>query len=150
MPGVDRMDTAQPNSRLGARHFLPGIRVLLALDGRRVSRDLLERALPCCRRLTKRLDVVVVQAPLAPTFLLGSLLIRLERHGIDYRLTSAEGGFGDAVLGYLRRFQGIRTVVLDRIEALPSQTLACLQDEGYRLIAMEPGAAGMGRSRMTA
>lgn len=131
-----RPDVAQPYSRRWAQHQQPGFRVLLALDGQELNRDLLDRALECCVKLTERLDVLLVRPPKAPTFLLGGLLMRLERHGVDYRLTSAEGTLGDEVLGYLRRFQGIRTVVLDRHDKLPIQTLAQLLAGDYRLITL--------------
>lgn len=131
-----RPDVAQPYSRRWAQHQQPGFRVLLALDGQELNRDLLDRALECCVKLTERLDVLLVRPPKAPTFLLGGLLMRLERHGVDYRLTSAEGTLGDEVLGYLRRFHGIRTVVLDRHDKLPIQTLAQLLRGDYRLITL--------------
>jgi hypothetical protein len=145
-----RPDVAQPYSRRWAQHQQPGFRVLLALDGQELNRDLLDRALECCVKLTERLDVLLVRPPKAPTFLLGGLLMRLERHGVDYRLTSAEGTLGDEVLGYLRRFHGIRTVVLDRHDKLPIQTLAQLLAGDYRLISLgETDPAPMCRARTT-
>lgn len=128
-----------PCSKLRAKLPYAKFRVLLALDGAGLSRELLNAALPCCLRLTDRVDILVVNPPKATTFLLGGLLTRLERYGVDYRLTSAEGSLADEVVSYLRRFQGIKTVVVDKLwqwEAVMGPALQVLRRDGYRFITL--------------
>ena len=137
MPIAAPVESTQPYSRRWAQHYHPGFRVLLALNGHDLNREILDKAFNCCRNLTDRLDVLVVRPPLAPTFLLGGLLIRLEQSGIDYRLASSEGELGEEVLHYLHRFNGIRTIVLERHEALPERARYVLRGEGYQLISLD-------------
>jgi hypothetical protein len=114
-------------------------RALLALDGRRLSRKALQTTVPCLHRLTDRLDILLVNPSKAPTFLLGGMLTRLERWGIDYRLTSTDGVLWEEVVRYLHRFPGISTVVLDRRgreEGKPGPSVADLQRQGHRVIAL--------------
>ncbi len=153
MPIAVPMDAPRPYSRRWAQHCHPGFRVLLALNGHGLNRDTLNRAFNCCRQLTDRLDVLIVRSTLSPTFLLGGLLLRLEQGGIDYRLASSDGELGDEVLHYLRRFSGIRTIVLERPEALSERARYELRGEGYQLISLEmpvelrqPACAGFGPS----
>lgn len=117
----------------------PKFRMLLALDGAGLNRAVLSAALPCCLRLSDRVDILVVNSPKATTFLLGGLLPQLERYGVDYRLTSTEGAPGDEVVRYLRRFQGIKTVVVDSLrhwEKASGAAMAGLRRDGYRFIAL--------------
>ena len=137
MPIAAPVESTQPYSRRWAQHYHPGFRVLLALNGHDLNREILDKAFNCCRNLTDRLDVLVARPPLAPTFLLGGLLIRLEQSGIDYRLASSEGELGEEVLHYLHRFNGIRTIVLERHEALPERARYVLRGEGYQLISLD-------------
>lgn len=93
-------------------------RALLALDGQRLTQDRQLAALKHCVQSSSRLDILLVNPPKAPTFLLAGLLLRLEHSGIDYRLTSAEGDFGDEIVRYLHRFQGIGLVIVDCLPPL--------------------------------
>lgn len=94
------------------------LRVLLALDGQDVPREVQHAALKCCVHWTRRLDILLVNPVKAPTFLLGGLLLRLEHSGIDYRLDSCEGGFGNEVVRYLQRFPGIGLVIVNAMPAV--------------------------------
>lgn len=86
-------------------------RVLLALDGCALSRELLEAALRRCVHLTSRLDILVVNPPRAPASLLAVLLLKLEHSGVDYRLASAHGDLGGEIARYLRRYGEATSVV---------------------------------------
>jgi nucleotide-binding universal stress UspA family protein len=86
-------------------------RVLLALDGRALTKAGLEAALRTCVHLTSRLDILVVYPPRAPASLLAVLLLKLEHSGVDYRLASAQEDLGVAVERYLKRYRGKLTVV---------------------------------------
>lgn len=114
-------------------------RVLLALDGRALSKSLMAAALRESIRLTDRLDILLLNPPKEPTTLLGILLLRLEHSGIDYRLASIEGRLAEEVDRYLQRFQG-GTVVL--VHSLPSleealgAKLQSLRRQGHRFIGL--------------
>lgn len=116
-------------------------RVLLALEGRRLSRELLTAALKQCIPLTDRLDILLVNPPKEPTTLLGSLLLRLEHSGIDYRLASTDGSLVEEVTRYLHRFQGVTVVLVDSMQPLEEAMGAKLQNlrrNGYRFISLMP------------
>jgi len=98
-------------------------RVLLAVDGRHLSAEFQLDALKCCVQFCNRLDILLLNSPKSPTFLLAGLLLRLEHSGIDYRLTSSEGDLGAEVIRYLQRFQSIGLVIVDGPPALE----LCLQ-----------------------
>ncbi|MBI5330285.1 MAG: hypothetical protein HZB71_06695 [Betaproteobacteria bacterium] len=93
-------------------------RVLLALDGCALSRELLEAALRHCVHLSSRLDILLVNPPRAPASLLAVLLLKLEHSGVDYRLTSTQGDLAGEVARYLRRYRGVTTVVAEGVEPL--------------------------------
>jgi len=121
-------------------------RVLLALDGRHVTAELQLAALKCCIQFSNRLDILLLNPPKPPTFLLGSLLLRLEHSGIDYRMTSGEGDLGAEVLRYLQRFQSIDLVIVDSMSALErcldaQQRMAPYRDE-QRSISLTGSLAG--------
>lgn len=94
------------------------LRVLLALDGQRLTPDTQHVALRCCLHWTHRLDILLINPPQAPTFLLGGLLLRLEHSGIDYRLDSCEGEYGEAVARHLQRHTGIGLVIVNALPAI--------------------------------
>lgn len=94
------------------------LRVLLALDGQSLTPDTQHVALRCCLHWTRRLDILLVNPPQAPTFLLGGLLLRLEHSGIDYRLDSREGDYCEEVTRYLQRHTGIGLVIVNALPAL--------------------------------
>jgi hypothetical protein len=117
-----------------ARHKL---RVLLALDGTRLTPALLMGALAQCARLTDRMDILLVNSPKAPTSLLCGLLLKLEHAGIDYRLDSSEGDLGQQILRYLHRFKGISLILVDSLAPLEQtlgDELARLRQRGCRFL----------------
>jgi hypothetical protein len=118
---------------------LAGRRGLLALDGRHLAPEVLTTAQERCIEVADRLDILLVNPPAAPTSLLQELLINLEQRGIDYRLTSVSGDFGEQIRQYLRRFLGITMVIVDALP-LPSQTWNAAMTElcrrGYHFITL--------------
>jgi hypothetical protein len=88
-------------------------RVLLVLDGQRLTVELQMAALKLCVQWAHRLDILLVNSPKPATFLLGGLLLRLEHSGIDYRLISAEGELGNEATRHLQRNRGIELIVVD-------------------------------------
>jgi len=101
-----------PASRLAKHHCL------LALDGARLTPELLCAAEACCIRMADRVDILLVNPPLMPIALLHTLLIRFEQAGIDYRLTSTVGEVRDQITRHLRRFLGIKQVLVTSFSAL--------------------------------
>lgn len=96
----------------------PNRRVLLALEGRGVSRDVLNTAFAQCVRLTSRLDILVSSPPREPASLLGLLLVKLEHSGVDYRLLHAHGSLAEEVSRYLKRYTNRSTVIVIELDAL--------------------------------
>jgi len=134
-PAPAFMPTARKVASLPFHKF----RVLLALDGSRLTPMVLTAALARCVRMTDRLDILLVNPPEAPTSMLSGLLLRLEHSGIDYRLASSEGDLGEQVLHYLKRFLGITLVLVDRIALLEETigtSLAQLRAKGYRFVSI--------------
>lgn len=114
-------------------------RVLLALDGRALSRPLLTAALKQSIRLTDRLDILLLNPAKEPTSLLGSLLLRLEHSGIDYRLASMEGNLAEEVERYLHRFPGVSVVLVGSLQPLEEalgEKLQRLRRQGHRFIGL--------------
>jgi len=128
-----------PAERQKTRTPYAKFRVLLALDGSRLTPLLLTTALARCVQLTDRLDILLVNPPKAPTSMLRGLLLRLEHSGIDYRLASTEGDLGEHVLNYLNRFMGITQVLVDSLPSLEQSMgarLDELQTKGCRFIPL--------------
>lgn len=128
-----------PASQHKAQRNHTKLGVLLALDGTRLTPELLAAALKQCVQSTDRLDILLVNPPKAPTCLLGSLLLRLEHSGIDYRLTSGDGDLGKEIVHYLKRFQGIALVIVDSLPSLEQALGSILSDlcrSGYRFIGL--------------
>lgn len=96
----------------------PNRRVLLALEGNGVSRDVLNLAFSRCVHLTSRLDIVVVNPPREPAALLGLLLVKLEHSGVDYRLMHAHDTLAAEVSRYLKRYTHRSTVIVIELEGL--------------------------------
>ena len=123
-------------------------RVLLALDGSRLTHMLMTEALAMCVQLTDRLDILLANPPKPPTMLLRGLLLRLEHSGIDYRLASSEGDLGQEVQHYIGRHAGITLVLIEnvqRLEAAMGARLAGLRAKGYRFLSLvaEPQRSGV-------
>jgi len=118
MSQVGVLLASMPRDVTEVRHGHTKLRVLLALDGQQLTRELQIVALKCCVHWTRRLDILLINPPQAPTFLLGGLLLRLEHSGIDYRLDSREGEYGQEVTRYLQRYAGIGLVIVNALPAL--------------------------------
>lgn len=116
-----------------------GLGMLLALDGRCVERLALPVAVQMCGEGTQRLDILVSKPPKAATTLLAGFLMELERHGIDYRLTSTESDLDGELLHYVHRFQYVSMILLDCLEHWEgefSPVLDVLRGEGYRVVSL--------------
>lgn len=120
-------------------HAFRKLRCLLALDGARLTPEVLTAALKQCVQLTDQLDILLVNPPQAPTYMLGGLLLRLEHSGIDYRLVSREGNIGEEMIKYLHRHTSITLIIIDSLPAL-EQTMATnlheLRRNGYRFVSL--------------
>jgi hypothetical protein len=114
-------------------------RVLLALDGFRLSLETLDAAYERCSTMSRRVDVLVANCNTEPTPLLQEFLDRLNQNGIEYRLTMAEYSLASQVLRYTKRFPGIRTVLTNNPGGL-SRGLGPLKEsllaEGYRFFGL--------------
>lgn len=113
--------------------------MLLALDGRCVERLALPVAVQMCRGSSQRLDILITNPPKAATSLLGGFLMELERHGIDYRLTSTERELHEELVHYVHRFRYVSLILLDCLEHWGDRhlaTLDSLRSEGYRVITL--------------
>lgn len=116
-----------------------GLGMLLALDGRCVEHLALPVAVQLCHGSSHRLDILIANPPKAATSLLGSFLMELERHGVDYRLTSTERVLHEELVHYVHRFRYVSVILLDCIEHWDEDsdpTLATLRREGYRVISL--------------
>jgi hypothetical protein len=115
-------------------------RSLLALDGQDLNRDLLKAAQAHCLQLSNRVDILLTNPPAAPTSVLCELLIGLEKAGVDYRLTVAEGSLSHHVSQYLRRFLGITLIMVTASQSLGSDwriKSAHYSQQGYRLVTLQ-------------
>jgi len=127
-------------------HFLPRIhasdtrhRGLLALDGGRVTPQILSAAETRCIQLADRVDILLLNSPRAPITLLRRLLVRLEQANIDYRLTCSTGNMGDQIASYLRHFVGINFILVDALPDYETGGEINFYDlcrQGYRIITL--------------
>jgi hypothetical protein len=115
-------------------------RSLLALDGAFLPPSLLKEAQANCLQFADRVDILMVNPPKTPIAVLCELLLKLEQAGIDYRLTFANGRLGDQITRYLRRFLGIRLVIMKAprdLVSTVSMDLAGLLDRGVRFVSLK-------------
>jgi hypothetical protein len=114
----------------------PHARVLLALDGRALGRELLATVLRRCAHLCPRLDILLVNPPREPTSILAVLLLQLEHSGVEYRVASAQGDMGEEILRYLGRHRGITAVALADPGQLGAEATALIGLKGHQIIAL--------------
>lgn len=115
-------------------------RSLLALDGAFLPLSLLKEAQANCLQFADRVDILMVNPPKTPIAVLCELLLKLEQAGIDYRLTFASGRLGDQITRYLKRFLGIRLVIMKAprdLASVVSTDLAGLLDRGIRFVSLK-------------
>ena len=65
--------------------------------------------------------------------------MELERHGIDYRLTSTERELHEELVHYVHRFRYVSMILLDCLAHWDNRrhaTLDSLRSEGYRVISL--------------
>jgi len=121
----------------------PHTRVLLALDGCALGRELLATVLRRCVHLCPRLDILLINPPREPTTMLAMLLLRLEHSGIDYHVASAHGDMGEEVLRYLSRYRGISALALADPAQLSEEAKSLVQLKGHQIVFLstpEPAA----------
>lgn len=109
-------------------------RILLALDGRALDREMLARLPRCCVQLSPRLDILLVNPPREPMSCLAMLLLRLEHGGVDYHVASALGEVGAEILHYLTRHRGITAVVLAEPGHLDAESRGLIELKGHQII----------------
>ena len=133
--GADQ-PTARVTARRPTRQAEPAGRGLLVLDGDTLTPEVQRAAEACCERLVDRIDILLVNPPEAPVSRLHEMLFKLERAGIDYRLTCTRGRLVEQVAHYLKRFLGIRTVIVDsRLPGFDAE-LASLKRDGCRFVSL--------------
>lgn len=86
-------------------------RVLLALDGSHLTRDVLALALDRCSDLAKRIDVLLVKPTREAITLMRDFLFQLNQRDIPCRLTMIGGPLAKEVARYMKRYPDINTVV---------------------------------------
>jgi len=114
-------------------------RGLLARDGENLSLDQLKAAQTKCLQVADRVDILLVNPPRMATSMLSGLLIMLEETGIDYRLTLSEGSLADQINHYIKRFLGIRLVIVPSLLVLGTNwrvDAANLRHQGYQIMSM--------------
>lgn len=109
-------------------------RVLLALDGSALDREMLARLPRCCVKLSPRLDILLVNPPREPTSCLAMLLLRLEHGGVDYHVASSFGELGEEVLRYLGRHRAMSAILLADSTRLDADTRARIELKGTPVI----------------
>jgi len=117
-------------------------RVLLALDGGALGRDLLAMVLRRCVRLCPRLDILLVNPPREATSVLAVLLLQLEHGGIDYRVASARGDMGEEILRYLSRYRGISALALADPAQLSVAARTLIESKGQEIIFLSAPEQG--------
>jgi hypothetical protein len=126
-----------------SQHHRPHTRVLLALDGCALGRELLATVLRRCVHLCPRLDILLINPPREPTSVLAVLLLQLEHSGVDYRVASVRGDMGEEILRYLSRYRGITAVAIAHPEQLNVEAKALIERKGHQLIFLAtPEQAG--------
>jgi hypothetical protein len=118
-------------------------RVLLALDGCALGRELLDNVFRRCVRICPRLDILLINPPREATTILAVLLLRLEHSGVDYRVASAHGDMGEEILRYLSRYRGITALVLADPTQLSEAARSLIELKGHQIILLStPDQAG--------
>lgn len=112
-------------------------RILLALDGHALARELPARVLRHC--LCQRLDILLINPPREPTSILAVLLLRLEHSGIDYRMASSHGQMGEEVLRYLACYPGIQAVALADSAQLDAESNRLIELKGHQVLLLGEG-----------
>ncbi len=113
--------------------------VLLALDGRCLERLALPVALQLCGDHARRLDILMAFPPKPAITLLAGFLLDLERHGLDYRLTTTERELSLELVSYLHQARYVSVILLDCLEHWDrghNPVLDSLRSEGYRVVSL--------------
>ena len=114
-------------------------RILLALDGHALARELPAQVLRHCVHLCPRLDILLINPPREPTSILAVLLLRLEHSGVDYRMASSHGRMGEEILRYLARYPGIQAVALADPAQLDTESSQLIELKGHQVLFLGEG-----------
>lgn len=113
---------------------------LLALDGRCLDRLALPLVLPHCQRGGRRLDILLAHPPQTATAFLGGFLAELERHGIDFRLTSSNVDIDLELTTWVNRLPYVSVILLDchaHWDGEENPALNSLRARGYRVTSLQ-------------
>ena len=125
-----------------SQHHRPHTRVLLALDGCALGRELLAKVLRRCVHLCPRLDILLINPPREPTSVLAVLLLQLEHSGVDYRVASVRGDMGEEILRYLSRYRGITALALADSAQLSVAARTLIESKGQEIIFLSAPEQG--------
>ncbi len=114
-------------------------RILLALDGRALARELPAVVVRHCVHLCPRLDILLINPPREPTSILAVLLLRLEHSGVDYRMASCHGDPGAEILRYLARYPGIPAVALTDPAQIDAESRRLIELKGHQVLRLGEG-----------
>jgi hypothetical protein len=125
-----------PDPMTSSRHHQ---RILLALDGRALARELPATVVRHCVHLCPRLDILLINPPRESTSILAVLLLRLEHSGVDYRMASSHGPMGEEILRYLARYPGIPAVALVDLAQLDAESRRLIELKGHQVLCLGEG-----------
>ncbi len=91
--------------------------VLIALNGSRLKKAVLNSAYALCAHLKCRIDILVVEARDEVPEALARFLERLQGACVDFRLVRAVGRMSPAVLDYARRHRGVDLILIDTLKS---------------------------------
>lgn len=114
-------------------------RCLLAFDGENLTPDQLNAAQKKCLQKADRVDILLVNPHRAATSMLRELLMKLEETGFDCLLTISKGTLADQINRYIKRFLGIRWIILHTLPALGANwrvDAANLRHQGYHILSL--------------
>lgn len=91
-------------------------RILIALQGRSISRSALNAAFNYCREMKFKVNVLLVDGGEAPSPVLADFLTRLKQAGLKSCLYRQAGPLGQAVLEHANRHKDIYLILVDSMK----------------------------------
>ena len=101
--------------------------ILLALEAQGLTDQILDMAFDRCSRQASRVHVLAANPSGSKLTMLHEFIGRLERQGIEYRLTATAGVLCAKVARYLQRNPGIKTVLTDQLGHWPEEEMQAMQ-----------------------
>lgn len=91
--------------------------VLIALDGQKIKRAVLDAVFDYCRKMRFTVSVLLVNQGEGPSPVVADFLARLNQAGLlNGALQRRAGSFGQAVVAYARRHKGISMILVDSMK----------------------------------